>query len=54
MCVSDFQNKNKPVKTLTNKSLLSLNPSENLKILVNQFNNASQEDNIDPKNATHE
>ena len=53
-CVSDFQNNNKPVKTLNNKSLLSLNPSENSKILVNQFNNASQEDNIDPKNATHE
>ena len=42
------------LKLLNNKSLLSLNPSENLKILVNQLNNASQEDNIDPKNATHE
>ena len=41
MCVSNFHN-----KFHTEGSLL-LNPSENLKLLVNQFNNnASPKDNI--------
>ena len=51
MCVSNFHNNNKPVKTLNNESSLLLKPSENLKLLVNQFNNnASPEDNTDPEN----
>ena len=50
MCVSNFHNNNKPVKTLNNESSLFLKPSENLKLLLNQFNNnASPEDNIDPE-----
>ena len=48
--MSNFHNNNKPVKTLNNKSSLLLKPSENLKLLVNQFNNASPEDNTDPEN----
>ena len=36
--VSNFHNNNKPGKTNTEGSLL-LKPSENLKLLVNQFNN---------------
>ena len=51
VCVSNFHNNNKPVKTLNNESSLLLKPSENLKILVNQFNNnASPEDNTDSEN----
>ena len=50
MYVSNFHNNNKPVKTLNNESSLFLKPSENLKLLLNQFNNnASPEDNIDPE-----
>ena len=51
MCLSNFHNNNKPVKTLNNENSLLLRPSGNLKILVNQFNyNASPEENIDPEN----
>ena len=39
MCVSNFHNNNKPVKTLSNESSLLLKPSENLKPLENQFKN---------------
>ena len=50
ICVSNFHNNNKPGKTNIEGSLL-LKPSENLKLLVNQFNNnASPEDNTDPEN----
>ena len=50
MCVSNFHNNNNSGKTNTEGSLL-LKPSENLKLLVNQFdNNASPEDNTDPGN----
>ena len=50
MYVSNFHNNNKPVKTLNNENSLFLKPSENLKLLLNQFNNdASPEDNIDPE-----
>ena len=35
---------------LNNESYLSLKPSEKLKLLVNQFNNASPVDNNDPEN----
>ena len=50
MYVSNYHNNNKPVKTLNNESSLLLKPSENLKLLVNQFNNnASPEDNTDPE-----
>ena len=50
MCVSNFHNNNNSGKTNTEGSLL-LKPSENLKLLVNQFNNnASPEDNTDPEN----
>ena len=50
ICVSNFRNNNKPGKTNIEGSLL-LKPSENLKLLVNQFNNnASPEDNTDPEN----
>ena len=50
MCVSNFHNKNKPVKILNNKSSLLLEPSKNSKLLVNQFNNTSPEDNSNPEN----
>ena len=50
MCVSNFNSNNKPVKTLNNASSSLLKPSENLMPLVNQFNNASPEDNTDPEN----
>ena len=50
MSVRNFYNNDKPVKTLNNESSLLLKLSENLKLLVNQFNNASLEDNTDPKN----
>ena len=51
MCASNFHNDNKQVNTLNNESSLLLKPSENLKILLNQFNNnASPEDNNDPEN----
>ena len=50
MRVSNFHSNNKPVKMLNNKSSLLLKPSENLKLLVNQFNNASPEEKTDPKN----
>ena len=48
MCVSIFHNNNEPVQTLNNESSLLLKPSENLKLLVNQFNNSSPEDNTNP------
>ena len=35
---------------LNNESYLSLKPPEKLKLLVNQFNNASPVDNNDPEN----
>ena len=38
---------NKPVKTLNNESSLLLKPSENLILLLNQFNNAFPESNTD-------
>ena len=51
ICVSSFHNNNKPGKTINNEVSLLLKPSENLKLLVNQFNNnASPEDNTDPEN----
>ena len=51
MCVSNFHNNNKPSKTINSEGSLLLKPSENLKLLVNQFNNnASPEDNTDPEN----
>ena len=50
MYVNNFSNKNKSVKTLEDESSLLLKPSENLKLLVNQFNNAHPEDNFDPEN----
>ena len=49
-CVSSFHNYKKPVKTLNNESSLLLKASGNLKFLVDQFNNASPEDNTDPEN----
>ena len=50
MYVINFHNNNKAVKTLNNESSLLLKPSENLKLLVNQFNNnTSPEDNTDPQ-----
>ena len=48
--MSNFHNNNKPGKILNNESSLLLKPSKNLKILLNQFNNASPEDNIDTRN----
>ena len=39
MYVSNFHNNNKLVRTLNNEGSLLLMPSENLKLLVNQFNN---------------
>ena len=52
MYVSNFHNNDKPVKTLNNETSLLLKPSENLKLLVNQFNNnASPEDNTDPEDS---
>ena len=49
MYVSNFHN-NKPGKPLNNENSLLLKPSENLKLLVNQFNNnVSPEDNTDPE-----
>ena len=51
MCVTNFYNNNKPGKAINNEGSLLLKPSENLKLLVNQFNNnASPEDNTDPEN----
>ena len=50
ICTGNFYNNNKPGKTNIEGSLL-LKPAENLKLLVNQFNNnASPEDNTDPEN----
>ena len=50
MYVNNFHNNNKAIKTLNNESSLLLRPSENLKVLLNQFNNnASPEDNTDPE-----
>ena len=46
----NIHNNNKSVKTLNNKSSFLLKPSENSKLLVNQFNNASPGDNTDPEN----
>ena len=49
--MSNFHNNNNSGQINTDGSLL-LKPSENLKLLVNQFNNnASPEDNTDPENA---
>ena len=48
--VSNFHNNKKPVKTLNNESSLLLKASGNLNFLVDQFNNASPEDNTDPEN----
>ena len=54
MYVSNFHDNNKPIKTLNNESSLLLKPSENLKLLVNQFNNnVSPEDNTDPEDVVH-
>ena len=51
ICVSNFPNNNKPGKTLNNDGSFLLKPLENLKLLVNQFNNnAFPEDNTDPEN----
>ena len=50
MHVSNFHNNNKPVKTLNNESFLLLKLSQNLKPLMNQYDNASSEDNTDPEN----
>ena len=47
MFVSNFHNNNESVETFSNKSSLLLKSSENVKFLVNQFNNASSEDNAD-------
>ena len=50
ICVSNFHNNNKPGKRNIEGFLL-LKPSENLKLLVNQYNNnTSPEDNTDPEN----
>ena len=50
MCVSNFHNNDNSGQTNTEGSL-SLKPSENLKLLVNPFNNnVSLEDNTDPEN----
>ena len=49
--MSNFQSNNEPGKTINNEASLLLKPSENLKLLVNQFNDdASPESNIDPEN----
>ena len=49
--MSKFPNNNKPGKTLNNDGSFLLKPLENLKLLVNQFNNnAFPEDNTDPEN----
>ena len=51
ICVSNFHNNNEPDKTKNNEASPLLKPSENLKLLVNQFNDdASPEANIDPEN----
>ena len=50
MCVRNFHNNNKSVKTLNDESSFLLKPSENLIPLKNQLNNASPEDNTDPEN----
>ena len=50
MCVSNFRNNNKPIKTLNNEHSFLLKLSENLIHLVNQFNNGSPGDNTDPEN----
>ena len=50
MCVRNFHNNNKPVKTLNDESSFLLKPSENLIPLKNQLNNASPEDNTGPEN----
>ena len=47
ICVSNFHNNKKSDKTLNNEDSLSLKPSQNLKLIVNQFNNnSSPEDNM--------
>ena len=49
--MNNFPNDNKPGKTLNNDGSFLLKPLENLKLLVNQFNNnAFPEDNTDPEN----
>ena len=50
MCVSNFHNNNKTVKTSNNESFFLLKPSENLLPSLNQFTNASLEDNANPEN----
>ena len=50
MCVSNFHNNIKPVKTLNNESSLLLKPSKNFKLLVNQFNITFPKDNTDLEN----
>lgn len=46
MFVSNFHNNNEPVETFSNKLPLT-QAFGKLKLLVNQFNNASSEDNAD-------
>ena len=50
MCVSNFHNNDKPVKTLNNESSLLLKSSVNQKPLVNQINNGSPEVHTDTAN----
>ena len=50
MCVSNFHNNIKPVKTLNNESSLLLKPSKNFRLLVNQFNITFPKDNTDLEN----
>ena len=50
MCVNNFHNNTTTDITLNNESSLLSNPSENFKLLVNQFNNTSPEYNTDPEN----
>ena len=47
MCINKLSNanNNKPEKDIKNESSLLSKPSPNLKLLVNQFNNATLEDN---------
>ena len=50
MCVNNFHNNTTTDVTLNNDSSLLSNPSENFKLLVNQFNITSPEYNTDPEN----
>ena len=47
--IISYDNNNIPGKALHSEGSILLNPSEDLKVLVNQFN-ASAEDNTDPEN----